>query len=712
VKRIALFLAMASIAWGQVVSPRPITYDRQTLSAAQKEQARKNIGIGRVIYTSESCVSDSNLEIGTAATGTDQTAKLQAILDKAADGPLLVIWDGKYTTSKLRVRGNTHIQAFPGCGAILKNAADTILLENYNMSLAVGSTVVPGADANITVEGLTLNGNRLNQTTRSNATDGWIVTMRFVGVKNLTVNGCRILTTNCFSSQVANCENVLFSDNFIDTDQNSMVQNQDGLHFHGPLRNYVIRNYSGFAADDIVSIVANDIGVRGPDQPQNMLGTLGQPYGDITDGLIDGLILKNSNYGIRLLSSTSRIDRLHIQNVTGYTRYHHWLIIGANIPEYGNPTGRGNFGTISVSDCSAAVNDPIADEFIQLDGRIDTVIFRNIKRHATAVAGGYPTTIPTWRIESGAVIGNLVVEGYSYSIKNDRYYRSTPTFTGTPPVHIENNGSIGKLDLINPSITRHWSGTADGTLVKNLGTIRILNKSGVVGVHLANVVSDNAPTVTNAHTTDYLPSPTTVWSTGTLNMYAATLEGGYMDDAWDESSLYLHFPYSQTEHAVRAGTDAFSGNLKVSARLQFLNVPVSGTLGIFARGTGHNATTCNTGYAVLMYAPDANTVAFRLAYGGFSSNYIGGDHVITTPATIPYDVQLVCNGSTISAYAQRSTDGFYLTSANGWSATVQPFATGTNATYSGAGQVGIVNWQSNPTVGAKRSVQDFTVTAP
>jgi hypothetical protein len=231
-------------------------------------------------------------------------------------------------------------------------------------------------------------------------------------------------------------------------------------------------------------------------------------------------------------------------------------------------------------------------------------------------------------------------------------------------------------------------------------------------VHLANVVSDNAPTVTNAHTTDYLPSPTTVWSTGTLNMYAATLEGGYMDDAWDESSLYLHFPYSQTEHAVRAGTDAFSGNLKVSARLQFLNVPVSGTLGIFARGTGHNATTCNTGYAVLMYAPDANTVAFRLAYGGFSSNYIGGDHVITTPATIPYDVQLVCNGSTISAYAQRSTDGFYLTSANGWSATVQPFATGTNATYSGAGQVGIVNWQSNPTVGAKRSVQDFTVTAP
>jgi hypothetical protein len=682
-----------------------------TTAYAQTELLKFN-GQRRVFYTSSTCTSDSNLTIGTASTGADQTTALQAILDQATAGPIMVIWDGKYTAGRLRIRGNTHIKGLPGCGVILKANAGTPLFENYNRTFATG-TVAVGPDENIILEDLVINGNRPNQSTLSNATEGWLVTLRFVGAKNIHYRNLKLLTGATFLSQMANCEDVYIENTYIDTNQADTQQNQDGLHFHGPMQNCVVKNTAGYTGDDIISFTANDIGERGPDQAQNMLGSLGQPYGDIKDIVIDGLDLKFSNYGIRLLSSTNLMDRVHINNVTGYTRYHHWLIVGANIPNYSNPTGRGNFGTIMVTNCSAVVPDAVSDEFIQLDGRIDTIIFRNIRRHSAPAPGGYATHVPTWRIEADAKIGNLVVDGYSYGIKNDRYYRSTPTYTGLAQIHIENLGHIGKLDLINPSITRHWSGAADGELVKNTGSIRILNKSGVVGINLADVLTGNAPTVTNAHTTDYLPSPTTVWSTGTLNLYAETLEGGYMDDPWDESSLYLHYPYSNTEVAIRAGNDGLGGNVKVKARIQFLNLPQTGTMGIFARGTGNTASSITSGYAVVAYAPSTTTVAFRLGFNGtLNGDFIGSDHVITTSALIPYDLEVNCNGSTISGYVQRSTDGYYLTNSNTWSVTRQPFETATNTAHAAAaGQNGIINWQSNPSVGAKRSVLDYTLSA-
>jgi hypothetical protein len=644
------------------------------------------------------------LEIGSEVLGADQTSALQAILDEAANGPLIVIWDGKYTTGRLRVRGNTRILAAPGCGAILKNAANTPLLENYNRTFAVG-TVATGPDSNIIIEGMTFNGNRAGQTQGSNSTEGWIVMLRFVGVKNLKMIGCRLLKSKTFSSQTANCEDLLFEGNYVDTDSTDTAQNQDGLHFHGPISNCVVRDTSGYSGDDIVSFVANDIGIRGPDQAQNMLGALGQPYGDIKDVIIDGLDLKFSNYGIRLLSSTSLMDRIHIQNVTGYTRYHHWLIVGANIPSYGNPTGRGNFGTISVSDCSALVDDAISDEYIQLDGRIDTIIFRNIKRNS-----GYASAVPTWRIEDDAVIRNLVIEGYSYSHKNGRYYKSVPTYPGNAPVHIENNGHIGKLDIINPSLIRAWSGTEDGALIENNGTITLLNRTGVVGVGLSDILTGNAPSNSNTGVADYLPAYTTGWAT--MTKYEETDDGGYMDDVFDDSSLFLYYTSSEQEHAIRSGTDAFSGNVKITARLQFVSLPSGGTLGIFCRGTGNTASVVNSGYSLLLYAPNTTTVAFRLAYNGFSGDYIGGDHVITTSALIPYDVELNVNGTSISAYVQRSTDGYYLNSSNAWQSSRTAFSSGANATHAAAaGQVGVINWQSNQVVGAKRHITDFTVAA-
>jgi hypothetical protein len=666
----------------------------------------------RIVYTSSTCTSDSDLSLTSPVLGTDQTTALQAILDQAADGPLKIIWDGKYTTGRLRIRGNTHIEALPGCGAILKNAANTPLLENYNRTFAV-DTVATGPDENIIIDGMTLHFNRTGQTQGSNATEGWIVGQRFVGVRNLKIRDCKLYKAKTFCSQVANCQDLVFENCYIDTDQNDTAQNHDGLHFHGPITNCVVRNTAGYSGDDIVSFVANDIGVRGPDQAQNMLGSLGQPYGEIRDILIDGLDLKFSNYGIRLLSSTSLMDRILIRGVTGYTRYHHWLIVGANLPAYGNPTGRGNFGTIMVEDCSAICADALVDEYIQLDGRINTVIFRNIKRHQSIFSpGGYATHVPTWRIETGANIGNLVIEGYSYTLRNDRYYKSTPTYTGAAQIHIENNGTIGKLDLINPSITRHWSGAADGTLIKNLGTIKLLNRTGVVAPNFATIVSDNAPVAENTGVADYLPALTSAWSGATIDMYAATLDGGYMDDIWDDSVLSLHYPFSQTEHAA-LGNDAFGGNVKITARLQFVTLPTTGWIGVVARATGITTSACAAGYALYLYAPSTTQVAFRLAYNGPSSSFVdGSDHVITTSALIPYDVELNCNGSTISAYVQRSTDGYYLTSANAWSATRQAFATGTNTTHAAvAGPHGVLNWQSNSTIGAKRSIQDFTVSA-
>ncbi len=74
------------------------------------------------VYYLSACgaVSDADPGIKSVTFGTDNTAVIQGVLDKAQYHPIIVYWDGKYSVTGLKIYSNTSIIAFEGCGAILR----------------------------------------------------------------------------------------------------------------------------------------------------------------------------------------------------------------------------------------------------------------------------------------------------------------------------------------------------------------------------------------------------------------------------------------------------------------------------------------------------------------------------------------------------------------------------------------------------------------
>ena len=88
--------------------------------------------------------------------GTDNTAAIQKVLDKAKKSPITVYWDGKYSVTGLKIYSNTTIIANAGCGAILRNHSDKSIFMNASQSF--GSE----KDSNIVISGGIWNGNYYN----------------------------------------------------------------------------------------------------------------------------------------------------------------------------------------------------------------------------------------------------------------------------------------------------------------------------------------------------------------------------------------------------------------------------------------------------------------------------------------------------------------------------------------------------------------------
>jgi hypothetical protein len=292
--------------------------------------------------------------------GSDDTAKLQAVLDRAKDGTSLhLVVDGPALVSGLNVHGYTTVECLNGGGFYLKDGSSRALVRNANRSRGQVT------DRNIVIRGCFLNGNRKNQPsthyprpdlpfdtseasgfTSNKEADGTFMSgLQFMGVHNLTIEDVTLWNVRAFGIFIANAERTDIRRVTVDHGGGPHADNReysmtDGLHFKGPLRYLNVHGARIRVGDDAIAINANDYDTDDLTKRDDFGPYVGQ--GPITDVIIDTVQLMESNLGIRLLSSTERIDRIVIRNVVGTVRSGY----AVNISHWTHPTRFGNFGSI------------------------------------------------------------------------------------------------------------------------------------------------------------------------------------------------------------------------------------------------------------------------------------------------------------------------------------------------------------------------------
>jgi len=346
-----------------------------------------------LVYASQTGAKlDSNVMSGG---GNDDTAALQAALDQAPTlGHLHLVMDGAALVRGLTIYSNTTIECpNPACGFFLADGANCTILQNAHPS---GGEII---DRNITLQGGTYNHNRRQQV--HHTPEGWVYTMAFYGIEQLTLRDVVIRDQRTFGVVVSNFKRVYMEHINILLDDRVLDQNEDGLHFFGPGQFLTLRDIQGSSCDDFIALNADDAATRDKD---GKWVNAGGPdavisYGPITDVLIDGVQVDEATHVIRLLSRVSRIDRVVIRNVIG--KYRHF---GFHL----NPwrQGEGNVGSIvfdTIDLRPVESSDPCFFLFA-IGGKHEAISIRNLRWQTC------DTRRMIW-VQPDAKIGALTLDG-------------------------------------------------------------------------------------------------------------------------------------------------------------------------------------------------------------------------------------------------------------------------------------------------------------
>lgn len=320
-----------------------------------------------IVKASEVAVLDSDVNFGG---GTDDTAALQSVLDKAQDGiPVKLIMDGAALVSGLKLWSNTTIECVnPSCGFYQKEQSNCPIITNYDWERL---------DRNIhdiTILGGTYNQNCLNQLHHvaetpemkgANCFEGihGVCAMEFTGVENLLVRDAKIVDFRTYAFMLTNFKCATIENVWLDLPNRMHAQNQDGFHFWGPGQFLKVHNCGGKVGDDVMNI--------GPDE--------GDGCSDITDVIVDGLFLDDADQAIRILSrGTGLVDRVTIRNVHGSYRS-----FGFYINSWFPGVTAGNFGDIFIENVNLTHTAPNYDYrppmLFSVGGDIRCLTLKNIR---------------------------------------------------------------------------------------------------------------------------------------------------------------------------------------------------------------------------------------------------------------------------------------------------------------------------------------------
>lgn len=412
----------------------------------------KNVGFSANVYylSLNGAISDAEIGMNSVTFGTDNTSAIQNVLDKAKNSPVTVYWDGKYSITGLKIYSNTTIIANAGCGAILRNHSDKSIFINASQSF--GSE----KDSDIIISGGIWNGNYYNPEiphgaqSKGDSISGLVGCFRFYGVDNLIVRDAILYKPATYALAAANVTHVLYENIIVDVGPNPLINN-DGLHIDGNSRYGVIRHCIINSHDDAIGLNADDLYLNWYNGKNDRRGVSSkglfyseEAAGPISDILIDDITLNSSLFGIRILSGKSRVDRITIRNIKGYTRGYAMVVDNyQHNPELVTWAGPGNIGTINVEDFDVDIytGDEMPNEScINVSTNVEQLIFKNIKRKY--FSAGEPTIYIKGK---NTVIGSLEIDGY-YSLDSTK--KSTIS-------HILIDGaSINQLSISNVSISR------------------------------------------------------------------------------------------------------------------------------------------------------------------------------------------------------------------------------------------------------------------
>ena len=404
---------------------------------------------GKNVYYLSACgaISDARVGMNSTTFGTDNTSCIQAVLEKAKDSPVTVYWDGRYSVTGLKIYSNTTIIANAGCGAILRNHSDKSIFIN------AAQTFGKEKDSNIVICGGIWNGNYYNPEIRRGAQSkgdsitGLVGCFRFYGVDNLTVKDVILYKPATYALAAANVTHVLYENIIVDVGPDPLINN-DGIHIDGNSQYGVIRHCILNTHDDAIGLNADDLYLRWFDRkgsPSEKVFYSEAAAGPISDILIDDITLNSSLFGIRILSGKSRVDRITIRNIKGFTKGYAVVIDNyQHDPGIVTWAGPGNIGTINIEDFDVAIYPGKIkmpnESCINISTNIEQLIIRNLKRKY--FGAGEPTLYIKGK---NTVIGTLDLDGY-YSLDSTK--NSTIN-------HILVEGAmINQLSISNVSLSR------------------------------------------------------------------------------------------------------------------------------------------------------------------------------------------------------------------------------------------------------------------
>jgi hypothetical protein len=418
--------------------------------------------IGKNVYYLSAFGAKSDAEIGmnSVTFGIDNTAIIQSILDKAMKSPITVYWDGRYSITGLKLYSNTTIIANAGCGAILRNHSNKSIFINAHKSFGAVK------DSNITIIGGIWNGNYYNPQiprgaqSKGDSINGLVACFRFHGVDNLIVRDAILYKPATYALAASNVTHVLYENIIVDVGPDPLINN-DGLHIDGNSQYGVIRHCILNTHDDAIGLNADDLYTHW----YKWNGKLSkdafyteEAAGPISDILIDDITLNSSLFGIRILSGKSRVDRITIRNLKGYTKG--YAIVVDNYqhdPSIVSYAGPGNIGTLNIEDVDVSIypgSEHMPNEScINVTTNVEQLIFKNIKRKY------FETKEPTIYIRGkNTVIGTMEVDGY--------YSLDTTKNTSISHILVE-GASINQLSISNVSLTRTFKDIPNSSVLLN-----------------------------------------------------------------------------------------------------------------------------------------------------------------------------------------------------------------------------------------------------
>jgi hypothetical protein len=396
-----------------------------------------------VIASEAGAKLDSNVTTGG---GTDDTALIQSILDRASKlGSLKLIVDGPILVAGLKVHSNTTIECLgSGSGFFLADHSDQPIIRNADPSLTERK------NRNISFLGGTYNGNGAKQA-HDVPGRGWMTGFGLFGVEQVTFRDVTIKNATTFAVHMTNWERAVFEN--IDLDNHTKEpkrQHQCGVQVSGPGRSLSMRNIRGETQDDFIALNADDGHSDWNQAGEFVRNDSFGPYasfGPITDVDIDGVQIDGAENAIRILSRQSRVDRVSIRNVQGsFSKYGFFLQ-----PHWrsGGDFGRITFENIDMRPLKPDYG-PLPFVFF-LAGHFEQLTLRNIHSHLPV------DSRPVIWVQPHAVIDVLSVEGM-------QIYQKDPHSAKAPVIRVD--GQVDLLAVRDVTLYRAKEVPIDGALIQ------------------------------------------------------------------------------------------------------------------------------------------------------------------------------------------------------------------------------------------------------